>query len=125
MDIRPEFYKHIVLSGGTTMYPGFASRLEREITQLYLERVLKGDINRLSVILIMLFGILRRLLSFLWFQKFKIKIENSSRQKHMVFFGGSVLANIMKDRDEFWINKSEYQEQGVRCLSKLGSASAK
>jgi actin-related protein 2 len=49
MDIRPEFYKHIVLSGGTTMYPGFASRLEREITQLYLERVLKGDIQRLSV----------------------------------------------------------------------------
>lgn len=49
IDIRPEFYKHIVLSGGTTMYPGFASRLEREITQLYLERVLKGDVQRLSV----------------------------------------------------------------------------
>ncbi len=49
MDIRPEFYKHIVLSGGTTMYPGFSSRIEREITQLYLERVLKGDTKRLSV----------------------------------------------------------------------------
>jgi actin-related protein 2 len=50
MDIRSELYKHIVLSGGSTMYPGFASRLEREITQLYLERVLKGDASRLSVI---------------------------------------------------------------------------
>lgn len=99
MDIRPEFYKHIVLSGGTTMYPGFASRMEREITQLYLERVLKGDTQRLS--------------------KFKIKIENSARQKHMVFFGGSVLANIMKDREEFWISKEDYQEQGLRCLNKL------
>lgn len=49
MDIRPDFYKHIVLSGGTTMYPGFSSRLEREMTQLYLERVLKGDTQRLSV----------------------------------------------------------------------------
>ena len=49
MDIRQDFYKHIVLSGGTTMYPGFASRLEREITQLYLERVLKGDTQRLAV----------------------------------------------------------------------------
>ena len=49
MDIRADFYKHIVLSGGTTMYPGFASRLEREITQLYLERVLKGDTQRLAV----------------------------------------------------------------------------
>ena len=49
MDTRPEFYKHIVLSGGSTMYPGFPSRLEREIKQLYLERVLKGDTSRLSV----------------------------------------------------------------------------
>lgn len=102
MDIRQDFYKHIVLSGGTTMYPGFASRLEREITQLYLERVLKGDTQRLA--------------------KFKIKIENSARQKHMVFFGGSVLANIMKDRDEFWISKKEYQEQGLRCLNKLSKS---
>jgi len=40
----------------------------------------------------------------------------------MVFFGGSVLANIMKDRDEFWISKREYQEQGVRCLNKLSKS---
>lgn len=46
---RPEFYKHIVLSGGSTMYPGLPSRLEREIKQLYLERVLKGDVEKLSV----------------------------------------------------------------------------
>ncbi len=50
IDIRPELYKHIVLSGGSTMYPGLPSRLEREIKQLYLERVLKGDTDRLSVI---------------------------------------------------------------------------
>lgn len=29
MDLRPEFYKHIVLSGGSTMYPGLPSRLEK------------------------------------------------------------------------------------------------
>jgi actin-related protein 2 len=49
IDIRPELYKHIVLSGGSTMYPGLPSRLEREIKQLYLERVLKGDTTKLSV----------------------------------------------------------------------------
>ena len=38
MDTRPEFYKHIVLSGGTTMLKGLPSRLEREIKQLYLQR---------------------------------------------------------------------------------------
>lgn len=49
MDTRPEFYKHIVLSGGSTMYPGLPSRLERELKQLYLERVLKGNTEALSV----------------------------------------------------------------------------
>lgn len=49
IDTRPEFYKHIVLSGGSTMYPGLPSRLEREIKQLYLARVLKGDTTKLSV----------------------------------------------------------------------------
>lgn len=49
IDTRSEFYKHIVLSGGSTMYPGLPSRLEREIKQLYLERVLKGDTTKLSV----------------------------------------------------------------------------
>lgn len=49
IDIRPELYKHIVLSGGSTMYPGLPSRLEREIKQLYLERVLRGDAEKLNV----------------------------------------------------------------------------
>ena len=49
IDTRADFYKHIVLSGGSTMYPGLPSRLEREIKQLYLERVLKGDTTKLSV----------------------------------------------------------------------------
>jgi actin-related protein 2 len=49
IDVRPELYKHIVLSGGSTMYPGLPSRLEKDMTQLYLDRVLKGDTSRLSV----------------------------------------------------------------------------
>lgn len=49
MDVRPELYKHIVLSGGSTMYPGLPSRLEREIKQLYLECVLKGNTEQLQV----------------------------------------------------------------------------
>ena len=49
IDIRAELYKHVVLSGGSTMYPGLPSRLEKDMTQLYLDRVLKGDSSRLSV----------------------------------------------------------------------------
>ncbi len=39
----------------------------------------------------------------------------------MVYLGGAVLANLMRDRDEdFWISKKEYDEQGMRCMAKLG-----
>lgn len=98
IDLRPAFYKHIVLSGGSTMYPGLPSRLEKEMRALYLKNVLKGDKTRLS--------------------KFKLRIEDPPRRKHMVFLGGSVLADIMKDRPEFWISKAEWAEHGEKIIGK-------
>ncbi|KAI9199472.1 actin family [Polychytrium aggregatum] len=100
LDIRSELYKHIVLSGGTSMYPGLPSRLEKEVKQLYLAKTLKGDASRLS--------------------KFKIRVEDPPRRKHMVFLGGAVLGEIMKKNDAFWITKAEYEEKGIRALDKLG-----
>lgn len=61
----------------------------------------------------------------------------------MVFLGGAVLANIvsapdvsqhwsystlltiaqMAERDNMWISKQEWQEQGSRALEKLGARS--
>lgn len=38
----------------------------------------------------------------------------------MVFLGGAVLADIMKDKDSFWMTKEEYMEKGLRVLEKLG-----
>jgi len=101
VDTRPEFYNHIVLSGGSTMYPGLPSRLEKEIRRLYLEKVLKGDTTKLS--------------------KFKCRIEDPPRRKHMVFLGGAVLAEIMKDKAEFWMTKAEYDEVGEQVLKKCFS----
>jgi len=98
MDLRSAFYKHIVLSGGSTMYPGLPSRLEKEIKDFYLARVLKGDEKRMA--------------------KFKLRIEDPPRRKHMVFLGGSVLADIMKDKDEFWISKAEWSEFGENIIGK-------
>ncbi|EFA83574.1 actin related protein 2 [Heterostelium album PN500] len=98
-DLHQGFYQHIVLSGGSSMYPGLPSRLEKEIRALYLEKVLKGDVNGLA--------------------KFKCRIEDPPRRKHMVFLGGAVLAELTKDRPDFWISKAEYEEKGIKCLDKL------
>jgi len=98
IDTRAEFYNHIVLSGGTTMFPGLPSRLEKEIRKNYLQIALKGNVQQM--------------------RKFKCRIEDPPRRKHMVFLGGAVLAEIMKDKRAFWMNKDEYDEQGVKVLRK-------
>jgi actin-related protein len=102
--------------------------MEREIKQLYLENVLKGDTARLQVWALYLInsahemaghghGIMRCVHCvdhFYWLngsfvlhlkgafgycpQKFKVRIEDPPRRKHMVFLGGAVLADIMKDQ---------------------------
>ena len=114
VDTRAELYKHIVLSGGSSMYPGFPSRLEKEMKQLYLTRVLGGDGSRLKVSS-------HPLSCSRGSQKnFKIRIEDPPRRKHMVFLGGAVLADIMKDKEAFWVTKAEWDEQGIRALDKLG-----
>jgi len=98
IDLRQAFYKHIVLSGGSTMYPGLPSRLEKDMRDIYLEHVLKGKKEGLD--------------------KFKLRIEDPPRRKHMVFLGGSVLADIMKDKDEFWISRAEWMEHGDKIIGK-------
>ena len=52
-------------------------------------------------------------------QKFKIRIEDPPRRKHMVFLGGAVLADIMKDREGFWMTREEYQEKGIKVGNDL------
>lgn len=64
-------------------------------TFLVNDLVLQGDVERLS--------------------KLKIRIEDPPRRKDMVFVGGAVLADVMKDRDNFWIFRDEYEERGVQA----------
>jgi actin-related protein 2 len=37
----------------------------------------------------------------------------------MVFIGGAVLADVMKDKETFWMSREEYNERGIRVLDKL------
>lgn len=94
VDVRSSLYKAIVLSGGSSMYPGLPSRLEKELKQLWLTRVLGGDPERLNVR-----GRTRaKNIKMTWliiFQKFKVRIEDPPRRRHMVFLGGAVLANLV------------------------------
>uniref|UniRef100_A0A2K6CSR2 Actin-related protein 2 n=1 Tax=Macaca nemestrina TaxID=9545 RepID=A0A2K6CSR2_MACNE len=62
--------------------------------------LLKGDVEKLS--------------------KFEICIGDPPCRKHMVFLGGAVLADTVKDKDNFWMTQQGYQEKGAHVLEKLG-----
>jgi len=76
------------------MFPGFPTRLTKELKQLYVEKLGKG-------------------------RKFEdigidIKIIDPFSWKHAVFIGGSILASAMSEGD--WISKKKFEEEGERCL---------
>jgi actin-related protein 2 len=111
LDIKPHLYNHIVLSGGTTMYPGLPSRLEKDIIQLYRDNQKKTNKNITDT---QLNDVMK---------KFSCKIEDPPRRKHMVFLGGAVLAEIMKDKPSFWVSREEYKSKGPDfCIQKLNGA---
>jgi len=111
LDIKPHLYNHIVLSGGSTMYPGLPSRLEKDLIQLYRDNQKKTNKNISDTQLDEVMG------------RFQCKIEDPPRRKHMVFLGGAVLAEIMKERNNFWVSKEEYKSKGPDfCIEKLNGA---
>jgi len=101
IDHRAPYFKHVVLSGGTTMFPGFSSRLEKDLNKIILDRVLKGDTSRMK--------------------KFKCHVEDPPRRQHMVFLGASILAEAYGAQPitPWFVTKKEYEEQGASVVHRL------
>jgi actin-related protein 2 len=53
-------------------------------------------------------------------KKIGVHVEDSPYRKHSVFQGGAILADVMKDRDEFWMSRKQYEEVGISVLPKSG-----
>lgn len=54
VDIRKDLYGNVVLSGGTTMFPGIADRMYKEITahapsSMKVKRLLCGNASQLQI----------------------------------------------------------------------------
>merc|ERR1711865_606672 len=92
IDTRQALYEHIVLSGGSTMFPGLPTRIEKDLNELYRTRV--DDRG-----------------------KMKITVHAEPRRRHMVFMGGSVLADITRNKGaEWWLTKEEWDAKGADAL---------
>ena len=90
VDCRPGLYKNIILSGASTLFPGFASRVENEIKNLYKQTTLKNTKDKKI--------------------KININVIDSPKRKYSVFIGASIIANHYNDseNDDYWITRDEW-----------------
>lgn len=93
INLRKEFFQKIVVSGGTTMFPGLSTRIENDIRDLVLKNILKGNEKQLK--------------------EYKIKVEDPPNRRYLVYLGATVLANLSKDKANQWISHSEFKEIGA------------
>jgi len=82
VDVRKDLYQNIVLSGGTTLFPGLPERLTKEVQKLAPQNISS-----------------------------KVKVIAVPERKYCVWIGGSILSSI-STFSCMWITKEEYQEAG-------------
>ena len=98
INLRKSFFQSIVVSGGTTMFPGLSTRIENDLKNLVLKNVLKNDRKQLK--------------------NYKIKVEDPPNRRYLVYLGATVLANLTADKSNSWISKSEFKEIGADRAAK-------
>ena len=96
INLRKQFFSSIVVSGGTTMFPGLSTRLTNDLKDRVLNKVLKGDKKALET--------------------YKINVEDPPGRRFLVYLGATVLANLTDGKANSWAHRSEYKEMGVDKL---------
>lgn len=87
IDTRRSLYKNICLSGGSTMFKGFGSRLQNDLQSLLKERMDKSENSP------------------------EVHVSSNKKQRYAVWYGASMLANIPKF-SSYCTSKEQYNEHG-------------
>ena len=80
------------------MFPGYASRIDKELKKLYVDNNLK--LAKTKEI------------------KIPINIIDSPRRKYSVFIGAAVLSETYNKPgyEKYWISKKEWEESGIKII---------
>ena len=89
--IRNDLFANIVLSGGSSMFPGLADRLQKELT-------LQEGIGPMVP------------------NNTKVKVIAPPERKYSTWIGGSILASLPNLHSK-WISKEEYDESGADIIT--------
>ncbi|KRY38400.1 Actin, acrosomal process isoform [Trichinella spiralis] len=84
LDLRSQLYENVILSGGSTMFPGTEHRMTKEL------RVLGPEFC---------------------FSAVNVKIHTPPERKYSVWIGGSILASLSAFQN-MWISYKDYEEHG-------------
>lgn len=87
IDVRKTLLSNVVLSGGSTMFPGFTERLTKE---------LRGYAPTAS--------------------QANIRVVASKDQKYAVWSGAQVFASLRNMQEEQWMTCEDYDEYGVSFI---------
>ena len=96
LTLRGFFFKKMLISGGTTMFPGFPTRLKNDVEYLHRD-ALKGNISK----------------------DFQVHVADPPTRKFNVFIGASWVASSTNGIDSAWVSKKDYDEQGARIIEKM------
>jgi len=77
IDTRRKLYANILTSGGSSMIPGFSTRLDYDMRKIYIENKLRLSKSKKI--------------------KLKIQIKDPPRRKYSVFMGASVYAKAFNN----------------------------
>jgi actin-related protein len=86
IDVRKDLYSNIVLSGGTTLYPGISERLTKEVQKLAPSTM-----------------------------QSKVKVHAAPERRYSVWIGGSILSSL-SNFQSMWITKAEYEDAGPQIV---------
>ena len=102
LDHRKDFFNNIILTGGTTMFAGFTSRIKKEVRHLRIKyENYKSSVRKKN--------------------KLNVEIIEDPLRKYSEFIGATVLAEIYnKDNSisNYWITKAEWEEYGKNIILK-------
>ena len=82
------------------MFPGYASRIDKELRKLYVDNNLKLTQNKNI--------------------KIHIEIVDSPRRKYSAFTDATVLSNVYStsEYNSYWISKKDWEESGPSIIQK-------